>query len=207
VEENNKYWISTTQKTTATLHEVPSEFFEMLWGQFDKSKIISDGLIENFASISGGEKLDISEPMSMSKGGFALDFWIQVDEFKNNTILEGENIELTLNKNGTIKFFFTNGSERMSLISDINSLEKKKKHHVAILVDAKAKLCYMLVDGSICDGAGQEIFGFKWFTNELADTEVHNLFAEKFPGQIDKLRLSGQQMFTSQFVSNYIAEY
>jgi len=206
VEEDGRYWISTTQKTTATIHEIPADFFEMLWGQFNESRIISDGLVGNFDSIPGGEKLALSKPVTLNDGGFALDFWIQFDIFKNIPILQGKNMELSLNRNGTLEFVLTNGNKKISLTSDINRLKIKKKHHIAILVDAKAKICYMLTDGSFCDGGGQEIFGFTWFTNELTNLKTNNLSVRSFPGQIDKLRIYDKQMFVSQFVSNYNAE-
>ncbi len=206
IEEEGKYWISTTQKTTATVHEIPASFFEMLWGQFNETGVISEGLIGNFDDITGPEKLALAEPISMNNGAFALELRIQIEEFKNSSMLKGKNMELALKNNGTLEFILTDEKEEISLISDINRLEKKKKHHVAILADANAKICYMLIDGSICDGGGQEIFGFTRFTNELEDLEEHNLFTEKFPAQFDKLRIYGQQMFTSHFVSNFNAE-
>lgn len=211
VEEDGKYWISTTQKTAATIHEVPAEFFEMLWNQFDEPKIISKGLVGSFENLSGSKNIKLSEPLKINKGGFALDFWIKIDEFKDATIFEGKdsemkNIELRLRSNGTLEFIMTNEGETMKLTSDINRFEKGKKQHVAILFDANAKLCYMLIDGSICDGGGKEIFGFSWFNNELMGIEINNLSVKKFPGKISVLRLYGQRMYSSQFVNNYNTE-
>jgi len=211
VEEDGKYWVSTTQKTTATIHEVPAGFFEMLWSQFDKSNIISKGLIGSFETLSGDEQLKLFKPLNMNNGGFAMDFWINIDEFKEAIIFEGidskmGNIELTLSHNGILEFILTNERETMKLTSDSNRLEKGKTHYVAIIVDADAKICYMLIDGSICDGGGKEIFGFSWFDNTLMGIETHTISVRNFPGKIDKLRLYGQHMFTSQFVSNYNTE-
>lgn len=211
VEEEGKYWISTTQKTTATIHEVPAEFFEMLWSQFDEAKKFPNEFIGSFDRLSGNKKIKLSEPLKMNNGGFALDFWIKIDAFKDATIFEGKdskmkNIELRLRNNGTLEFIMTNEGETIKLISDINRLEIGENQHVAILVDADAKICYMLINGSICDGGGKEIFGFSRFNNALKGKEIHNLSVKKFTGKFDKLRLYGHQMFTSQFVNIYNTE-
>lgn len=211
VEEEGRYWVSTTQKTTATIHEVPANFFEMLWSQFDESKSISSGFVGSFDKLSGRKKLKLAEPLKMNNGGFALDFWIKLDDFKAATIFEGKdgkikNMELTVSNKGILEFSLTKGGHTMKLTSDENRLEKGKTHHVALLIDADAKISYMLIDGSICDGGGKEISGFSWFDDALMGTEIDQLRVKRFTGEIDKLRLYGQQMFTSQFVNNYNAE-
>ena len=211
VEEEGRYWVSTTQKTTATIHEVPANFFEMLWSQFDEPKSISSGFVGSFDKLSGRKKLKLAEPLNMNNGGFALDFWIQLDDFKAATIFEGKdrkmkNMELTVSNEGILEFSLTKGGHTMKLASDENRLEKGKTHHVALLIDADAKISYMLIDGSICDGGGKEISGFSWFDDALMGTEIDQLRVKRFTGEIDKLRLYGQQMFTSQVVNNYNAE-
>ncbi len=211
VEADGKYWVSTTQKTAATIHEVPAEFFEMLWSQFDESKIISKGLIGSFENLSSNKNIKLAEPLKINNGGFALDFWIKIEAYKDATIFEGKdsemkNIELRLRSNGTLEFIMTNEGETMKLTSDINRLKKGNNQHVAILFDADAKICYMLINGSICDGGGKEIFGFSRFNYALMGKEIHNLSIKKFTGKINKLRLYGHQMFTSQFVNNYNTE-
>jgi len=208
VEADDGYWISTTQKTTATIHKVPAEFFEMLWSQFHESKMSSEGIIGSKTAIAKNNTIDLSEPLKMNNGGFALDFWISFDEFKNSVILEGKNekknnIKLNLKENATVEFVITNGVETVKLTSDKNRLEKGTNHHVAILVDADSKICYMLINGSICDGEGEKIFGFNRFNDDLLGIEINDLSIKNFSGKIEKLRLYGKRMFTSQFVNNY----
>ena len=211
VEEDGKYWVSTTQKTMATIHEVPAVFFERLWAQFDEPNVISHGLIGNFDRPVGSNKLALTEPLAMNHGGFALDFWIEIDEFKEATILRGmadgaKNIELALQEDGILEFAMADANGTISLTSGRNRLEKGKMHHVAILIDSEAQICYMLIDGSICDGDGQEIFGFTRLDKTISGIVADALFINSFPGKIYKLRLYGQQMSTSQLVNNYNAE-
>lgn len=211
VEEDGRYWVSTTQKTTATIHEIPARFLERLWGQFEAPKSISDGVVEHYDKLSDHKHLKFSDPLKINNDGFAMDFWIEVDEFKDVTIFKGKgskrkNIELRLRNNGTIEFRLEGGSETMQLVSDVNRLEKKEKHHVAILIDATAKIAYMLIDGSIIDGGGQEIFGFQWLSDALAGIEIGKLSIKKFPGAIDEFRWYGQRMSTSQMINNYQLE-
>jgi hypothetical protein len=211
VEEDGKYWVTTTQKTTASIHKVPAEFFEMLWGQFDESRNILEGLNGQYYAFLNNKKIEVSEPLIMNNGGFALDFWIRIDEFKNNTIFEGKDynsksIELNVTDNGIVEFIMTTGVDTMKLYSDSNRFEKGKYHHIAILIDADAKISYMLVDGSICDGGGTENFGFSRFNIAMMEIELAILSIKNFSGEIDKLRLYSQRMFTSQFVNKYNAE-
>ncbi len=211
VEVNGKYWVSTTQKTMATIHEVPAAFFEGLWDQFGEPKLVSHGSIGSFNHLSGGSKLQLSEPLTMDNGGFALDFWIGVDQFKKATILKGaasetKYIEVVLREDTTLEFRMTGGGETISLKSDINHLKKEKTHHVAILIDAEARIGYMLVDGSICDGGGEETFGFARLNKAVSGMVARSLSINDFAGKIHTLRLYGQQMSTSQFVGHYNAE-
>jgi len=211
VEEEGRYWISTTQKTTATIHEIPAGFFEMLWNQFDMSQITSDGLTGTFDDLPDNKKIKLSKPLNMKNGGFAFDFWITINEFRDTIIFEEKiskinNLQLKLKENGNLEFNLNNDTDTLKLLSDNNRLSEGKKHHVAILADADAGICYMLIDGSICDGGGQVIFGFSWFDDSLMETEVHHLTVKRFSGKIEKLRLYGQRMFASQFVNNYNSE-
>lgn len=211
VEEDGRYWVSTTQKTTATVHEVPAWFFEMLWSQFDEPTLVVDGLIGSFDILPESKKLELSASLDMNNGGFAFDFWIQVDEFKNATILNGQsqngsNIELALSENETLEFKLSTGVDTVRLTSDSSRLQTQTTHHVAILIDSDAEICYMLIDGSICDGGGKEVFGFSWFNNDMSRFDVNSLSVKNFSGKIDKLRVYGQKMFTSQFIGNYNTE-
>jgi len=211
VEEEGKYWVSTTQKTMASIHEVPAEFFEKLWGQFDEATLTSDGLVGSFDHPSSGNKLKLTEPLSLKNSGFALDFWIKVDEFKDTILLEGigaetENMEVALKKDGILEFVMTKGGERVSLKSSMDQLEKGKMQHVAILVDAAAQVCYMLINGSICDGGGKETFGFARLNQTLLDIVTPTLSVNDFNGEMSKLRVYGQPMSTSELVNNYRAE-
>ncbi len=208
VQEGGRYWVSTTQKTTATIHEIPAGFFKMIWRQFDEPAVVSDGLVDSFDDIGENKKLNFSQPLTMKNGGFAFDLWIKIDEFDDAVILKGnddknKNIKLALTKDANLEFIITDGVDTIKLKSDANRLEKGKNHHVAILVDADAEICYMLIDGSICDGGGQEIFGFRRFGDSLTGLQVRSVSLKKFSGKIDKLRLYGQRMYTSQFVNNY----
>ena len=211
VEEDGKYWVSTTQKTTATIHEVPAEFLEMIWSQFDKPKTIVSGFFGSYDKLEGNKKIRLSEPINMDNGGFALDFWIGIDHFKNTILIEGKgsgknNLKLTLSNNGILEFILRNERDTMKLKSDFSRLEIGKRQHVAIIADEGAKICYMLIDGSICDGGGKETFGFSWFNNALMEIEIDKLSVKKFHGKIGKLRFYGKRMYSSNFVKNYHVE-
>ena len=211
VEEEGKYWISTTQKTTATIHEVPAEFFEMLWGQFNEPKTTSSRPYKSVEILSITKDLRLSEPIEMNSNGFAMDFWLKIDAFRDTLLFEGAlsaetKMNLHLMRNGLLQFVIKNKLGTMRLTSDAHRFEKGKTHHVAIILDSNAKICYMLIDGNICDGGGSKTFGFSWLGDELLGEEIQSLAIKERFGGIKRLRFYFDRMFTSDFVDVYHAE-
>jgi hypothetical protein len=209
IEENGRYWVSTTQKTTATVHEIPAEFFENLWGQFAHRSISKDGLTGEYENFTGPIILDQS--FTLENGGFALDFWIEFNDFRNALIFrigdeQTKKIDLFMTDSAALEFRMSDGEDHIALVSDHGRLKKGKKHHVAILVDADAMITYMLIDGSICDGGGRDTFGFKWFSPSFSAISFSKIFLPIFPGKIHKLRCYHQRKSTSQMVNNYHTE-
>jgi len=84
IEQDGRYWVTTTQKTNATLHEIDPKLFEGLWNQWDAKEIAKDGLVLSLDSI---EKTEVPMPIlpSLIDGGFTLDLWINFDD-----LLEGQ---------------------------------------------------------------------------------------------------------------------
>lgn len=209
VESDGRYWISTTQKTTATVHEVPASFFERLWGQFDEPALERQGLIAESERPAPVKKIRLKEPLTMREGGFALDFWINLESYSDATVLKsgvtrkGGSFTLALTEGERLTFTLTNGRDTVTMSSDMNRLQLQKEHHIAILVDGDAGICYMLLDGSISDGGCEELFGFSWLDSLFENLKVKDLVVGEFPGAINNLRVYGQQMFASQFVGNY----
>lgn len=211
VEQDGKYWISTTQKTSATIHEVPAVFFEKLWGQFEGSAVDEVGLIGTYDNISGNQNIEFSKGIKAQVDGLALDFWIKVDKYKNSAILEstGENgneIRLNIKSDKTLEFLLFNEQDTAILTSDLGRLTVGNYHHISILLDTKAEITYMLIDGSISDGGGQSVFGFDRLDQGLLDLKFKGINFNKFDGQLDKLKVYDQSLFTSRFVNNYKAE-
>jgi hypothetical protein len=210
IEENGKYWVSTTQKTAATIHEVPAKFFEGLWEQFSKPKITREGLALELEN-SPPENVRLPEAISFEKGGFALEFWITPDhvnnEFKSmNLTHASENISIDILNGSTLEFTMTDGLNSVTIQSDPTRVKKGEKQHVGIIVDGQARICYMLIDGSICDGGGKNIFGFKWFDETLLNLSVSEIELNFPTAIINKMRIYDQPISTSQMVNNYRAE-
>lgn len=211
IEGNGKYWVSTTQKTAATIHEVPAEFLELLWSQFDGRATSSLRPTQEHEVFSMEQDTVLPEPIRLDNGGFALDFWIKFDALTDAVIFEGSDGNLgkmvvRARSNGTLEFSLANGEEIMRVASDRDRLTIGKSHHVAILVDADAKLSYMLIDGSICDGGGKEGLGLCWFDDPLSKEGIKKLTCKKFAGIIEKLRLYGERMSTSHFVIDHAGQ-
>ena len=84
IEQDGKYWITETQKTTARVHSVDPELFEGMWAQIEgKGEVAKKGLVLDLQ----GEALQ-AEAVAMPKmhdlsknGGFTIDLKIK---FKDN---------------------------------------------------------------------------------------------------------------------------
>ncbi len=209
IEEEGKYWISTTQKTAATLHAISEGFFEILWSQFENNPICTDGLLQTFKHPPNGILL-LSESVRLAKG-FAVDFWIEIDKFSDSVIFEGLNkydinLELRLDHDGDLLFTMNKDTNKVMLRSDPKRLREGIKHHVAILIDPGPNICYMIIDGSICDGGGVRTFGFEWLSDIVIDSQINRLVLHEYGGTLHKLRVYNKPILASQMVNNYTAE-
>ncbi len=210
VEEDDRYWISTTQKTTATVHEVPPKFFDQLWGQFQETDTVTSGFAVNL-DFTPEKTIPLPQVLKANREGFAMDFWLKLDTFDDQILFEsvdGKNLRVSLHllKKGNLDFVLSGRGEHIVLPSDFGRIGVGHWHHIAILIDARAKITYMLIDGSICDGGGKDLFGFRWFDQVLREGEIKQIRVRDFPGQMKRFRFYSRQMFTSDFVANYRAE-
>ncbi|NND08727.1 MAG: exo-alpha-sialidase [Saprospiraceae bacterium] len=186
VEDKGRYWISTTQKTRATIHEIPTAFLEGLWSQLDQNVMTGSFLFSR---------------------GAALDFWFNghrdMDTILLNLTTQLGPLIVYQSSDGILKVSVGSERRHLTLISDEALLADENPHHVGIMFDMDADIAFMMVDGKIVDGNGKSDFGFvrlreKW---EGSDPMVDSIIFVNPAAQ--KWHLFNRCIGTSEMVSRF----
>jgi hypothetical protein len=169
VEQNGRYFIAATQKTSARVGEVPARWLEMLWDQPNRKAAARDGLAAEFstADLEGGKELAMPDlpdlPDLRRGGGFTIDFRIRMTYAEPGQILldsraspEGPGIVLSTGRRQTLELEIADGPRKFRWNTDPFTLPPDKLHHVSFIVDGGPKIIVSVVDGRLSDGGDSD---------------------------------------------------
>jgi hypothetical protein len=223
IEEDGRYFISETQKTTARIHEIPASFLETLWKQFDIKDICKDGLIggnlEREYIIPGRFKMPRIPQFISSDSkdyntlnchrSFSLDLWIEFYKFEEGkTIFDsrdgnGAGIFIRTAEKGTVEVIIADITSRSSWTSD-EGMFSVGLHHLGVIVDGGPKLILLVTDGILNDGAGKRAFGFGRYNasiRELNGFEWAKLGSESI--EVKNVRVYSKALMITEMIGNY----
>ena len=117
LEDNGRFFVTETQKTVARVHEIPSEFLEMLWGQWARTSVTRDALVFEVDEHSGDALHPVSLPdlpalvaaPGSEGGGFTVEFWVKFKALDaGQSVIEsrdeaGNGFSITTTSRGTIQ--------------------------------------------------------------------------------------------------------
>lgn len=211
VEHEGRYWITTTQKTQATIHEVPAALFEALWTQGEVREVVREGLVLELAEVSP-EEVEMPSLPSLEDGGFTIDFWATFENLEPgqvlfNTRAKGKGIAVTTGENGTLRIDFSDGTHESAWDSDPGTITPGERCHIAIIVDGGPNIITFVVDGVVCDGGTHRQFGWGRFdpaTRDVNGAERASI-APSVNGTIESLRVYDRYLLNSEAIANYHA--
>jgi len=215
IEQDGKYWITETQKTLARVHPIDPTLLEGLWNQGTAKEVVEKGLVVNLGPEESkkGEVAMPSLPSLAEGGGFAVDFWITLDELASGQVVldsrdsSGKGLAVSTTEHGTLRIEMNDGENRGFWECDRELLKPGTRHHVAIIVDGGPKVISFVVDGVLCDGGEASTYGWGRFTPELDDVSGSDKFrvAPNLNGRLHRLRIYNRYLRTSEAVANYHA--
>jgi hypothetical protein len=216
IEQDGRYWITETQKTVARVHPIDTTLLEGLWNQGKVKTVAKKGLVLDLGpeEIGKGEAVMPTLPSLAQGGGFSVDFWIKLNELAADQIIadsrdaSGQGFVVKTAEHGTIRIEMSDGRNVGFWACDRGVIKPGVWHHVAIIVDGAPDIISFVVDGILCDGGTDCIYGWGRFTpelNEVSGSERLRL-APSLEGQLKRLRVYGRYLRTSEAVANHRAD-
>ncbi len=210
IEQNGRYWITTTQKTRATVHEIDRKLLEGLWNQDKSCEIAQEGLI---LSLDPVVENIVKMPIlpDLSTGGFSIDLWVKFDELTKDQIIfdskneNGKGICLLTTEKGTVKIDINDGKNGTSWDCDQDILDTKKSHHIVVIVDGGPNIITFVVDGIICDGGKYRQYGWGRFSESMTDVNGNAklTLAKSLRGGLESLRIYNRYLRNSEAIANF----
>lgn len=199
----------------------------MLWNQGDNPKRITDGLLLELTgeSCRPGKEFTMPDLGKLSQGeGFSFEIYIQPLNMNKNRILidtrrkenkgygtsahfAGNGLFVKILKSGALEFLMDDGRSPLLWSSGKGLIKNGKVNHIVINVDAKSKIITFIINGELWDG-GERPFGYARFNPFMYDVNGEKTvsFSKKFTGRVAAFRIFNRFLFTSEAISNYLAD-
>jgi hypothetical protein len=227
IEEDGRYFVTETQKTTARVHAIDPELLNGLFNQWTNRQVARRGLALELVSETG-----LVGPVPMPRlpdfraansapaadtnafpGGFTIDLWVQFDRLDAGQILldtrvaAGQGILIDLTDRQTLQITLGDARQRCQWDCDAGVLRPGRLHHVAIIVDDGPRIITFVVDGVLCDGGDDREYGWGRFTPTLLcpNASPTAQLAPQLCGQIRCLRVYSRYLRSSEAVGNWHA--
>jgi len=220
IEDNEKYYLTETQKDIARIHEIPNEFIEKIWQQFEKnSELASDPILE----VRGGVKsvmpllddfLVVNESTvdrrSLDKrSGLTIEFISSyadcahdIDVFTTFNI-NNCGIKVTLTSEGSVKIILGDG-QTVSLCESDKNLIRNSLNHIAIIIDGGPKVISFILNGKFSIGDDGRNFGWGRFSpNMLHCNGANTCITDE---TIERLYIYDKTLMVSELVCKMKAE-
>lgn len=227
VEEDGRYFFTETQKNVARVHEVPKEFLETLWGQFDNHSRIRDDIIAEWDVSSPTTSLmlpalplfvarDFSRPdygTTDLRNGFTIDLWITFETLDPGQVVfdsrddEGKGVVLVTSQDQTLELILNDGRTQNQWRCDRGKIQPDTLHHIGIIVDGGPKIISFIIDGTFNDGGEDRQFGWGRFSPNLRHANGSNTLriTPDTPAQIKSLRIYNRALMVSEVIGTYRA--
>ena len=216
LEDGDRAFLLTTDKTLARVHEVDPDLLDMLWRQLELAELAPEGLALQVSAdaIRAQEVQDLPElPALDSHQGFSLDCWVRFADLDPAQVIldtrldSGVGLLLATSDSGTLKLSLNDGAREEAWDCDQGVLAADRWHHVGIIVDGGPRLVSFVVDGQLGDGGALRQFGWGRLCRYLGDCngESGALIAPHFRGELRVFRYYARPLRVSELVGNYRA--
>lgn len=225
LEQDGRYIFSETQKNIARIHEVPAEFLERLWNQFDRDEVTVDGLIRDVAGegVASGTSVKIPWLGQVASGnGFAIELDFDAGDLSQPQVLfdtrlaktpkpdhgarlhRGQGIRVTVLTDGQIEVMLDDVASKVVHQSGNRVIRAGERHHIVVNVDAGSKVLSLVVDGDLIDG-GPEPYGFLRLSPFF--NEINGEKAMRVPdnANLHRIRIYDRHLTTTEAIGNWRA--
>ena len=161
IEEDGRFWVTTTDKEDARIFEIDPVLLEGLWNQNKRRDPPTDGLVLELKrdGLKAGRKSQAVSLPNLLHGGFTVDCTICLDDLASGQPLldcrseNGGGWSITTDERDTLKITLDDGQNPPeSWATDPDLLRAGQEHLITFIVDGGPNLVLALVDGILCDG-------------------------------------------------------
>jgi hypothetical protein len=201
IEDNDRFFLTETQKDIARIHPVDPALLAGLWSQTGAGRVAPGGLALDLPPPGGLMPAEIPMPPlpaftapGMGPAGhetrdlrssFAVDLWVTfggpasrpVSAMEPRQILldnrtaSGEGLCLRTTARSTVEIVLNDGRSESCWDCDPGLLSAGKPHHIVANVDGGPKIITFIVDGRLCDGGEARQFGWGRFNPNLREVK------------------------------------
>ena len=227
IEDGERLHIVATQKTEARVMEVEPELLAGLWNQDTCRQVTSNGLVLKLAGAECAAGKEIRAPRLPSlcaftrqrtlalhgRGGFAIEARFRFDDLTPGQVLldtrtaGGKGYALTTTERGAVRLDLCDGWRATYWECDAGLLKTNTEHHLVAIVDGGPQIIAFVVDGQLCDGGKERLFGFGRFDAAFKDVNGASAIklAPSLPGSLLQVRLYDRALRVSEAIGNYHA--
>ncbi|MFP3903058.1 MAG: exo-alpha-sialidase [Armatimonadota bacterium] len=216
IEDDGRYFVTETQKSTARVHEIDPALLEAVWTQHERSTVTRKDLVLELAGeeCAPGRKHNMPRLPNLSKErGVSIGLWLRLDGLEPGQVLldwrDDRNIGGIVRTTGdqSIALYVNDGTTRFTWDTDPGSIAADWWHHVVITMDGGPFITTAVVNGQLCDGGAEREFG--WARFEHALSRLHGSgaleIAPEMYGEVAGVRIYDRPLLTSEAVGNYRA--
>ncbi|WP_432890015.1 sialidase family protein [Kribbella sp. CA-245084] len=210
VHDDDRFWVTETQKSTARIHPLDPVLLEGLWSP----NVSKDGLL--YDSVSA-DQLPVELPrlqlrrgnwrVEDARAGFSFDLWLtagspgrilaeQRDAVGQGWILrqvDDDRVQLTLG----------DGRRECSWTSEAGTLHADRRTHLVAIVDGGPKLIMFVADGRLQDGGSDRLYGWGRFDPDLRGVTTAD--SVQIDQSVERLRIYGRPLRISEAVAAFRA--
>jgi len=216
IEQNDRYWVTETQKEIARVHEVDPSLFHGLWAQVEDTlprQVVRRGCVGEWGEqeLRAGKASTKARLSVQDGGGFTVELWLTVDRFSQQPLVrcrdeDGRGWELCLAPDRRLVLRASDGRNELSWDTDPGLLTPGRLHHVAFVVDGGPRIITAIVDGVVCDGGEHRQYGWGRFDSAVDQVlDGGKLEASTADARVHRLRLYNRYLRTTEVVQNYRA--
>ena len=232
IAQDEKIWVTATQKTVARVHELNLEMLEAVWNQGESDSAVAEDLIyDSGGKLAPGGDFQIPALPNLRSGGFSVDLWARFESLDSGQILlnaygpQASGFRIETAEKSALRLELHDGVGRQfqevldgaepvvrnmrkwNGSTDEACLRSGELHHVVFIVDGQARVLSIVVDGRLCDGGDRRIQGW-WKLPQYLEALDHGgrcRVDPGFRGSIEWLRIYGRHLLTSEAIANYRA--
>lgn len=230
IEDQGRVFITETQKVEARLHEIPSQFLELLCNQRKITSVAMDSLIQEWQNEDGlSGRVTVSDwpafshpptgPMASSlpwkrdRNGLSLELVLELGNDTPAQLLvdgrcnDGSGMVIGTTDQASYYVSMSDSRQMVRWESDPGTLIINQQQHVGIVVDGAAGIITFTIDGKVNDGGEHRQFGFGRIPpnfrglNQITQLDL----APTLVGQLKRLRVYGRSLLHTELVGNWRA--